>query len=130
MIKYKKINYTITAITLVVGVLFLYQSHISRIAARTNAPKISFKQGFKERHITSISFERNGLFLNDSLFNAGGISGYSRVHYKGKVFRLKDFNPPFVIRSKKPNNDTLKFLKEGKVLSLLIDEEIRYSRLN
>ncbi|WP_116787545.1 hypothetical protein [Flavobacterium psychrotrophum] len=94
---------------------------------REIAPKIRFETKLNDLHVTSISFERNDLYLNKVLYNSDGISSYSRVHFKNGLIELQDINPPFVI-SKKANNDTLKISKSDVNYYLLVTQEIEYSR--
>lgn len=93
---------------------------------RKNNPSIAYSTALN-LNVKSISFERNGLHINDTTYIAGGVSWYSRLHYSNRVFRLNEIKPPFYI-SKKNNNDTLTILKDSRKYYILISEETNYSK--
>ena len=109
------------------GMLFLYIMNKGDFNEREIAPKIRFETKLIDLYVTSRSFERNGLYLNKVLYNAGGISSYSRVHFKNGLIELQDIKPPYVL-SKKVNNDTLRISKNDVNYYLLVTQEIEYSR--
>jgi len=109
------------------GILYLYIINKRDLNEREIAPKIRFEIKLNDLYVTSISFERNGLYLNKVLYNAGGISSYSRVHFKNGSIELQDIKPPFVL-SKKTNIDTLWISKNDVNYYLLVTQEIEYSR--
>ncbi len=109
------------------GMLFLYIMNKGDLNEREIAPKIRFETKLIDLYVASISFERNGLYLNKVLYNAGGISSYSRVHFKNGLIELQDIKPPYVL-SKKVNNDTLRISKNDVNYYLLVTQEIEYSR--
>lgn len=71
--------------------------------------------------VKTISFERNGLFINNEEYDAEGISSYSRVYGNNFVSNLNEIKLPFTLR-KKEFNDTLTLVK-GKVLFFLLVKE-------
>jgi len=91
-----------------------------------NAPKIRFENEL-DLHVQKISFERNGLFLNERRYNAGGISGYSRVHLDDSIYKLRNIEPPFRL-AKAKQTDTLNIIKGDKRFYMLVTEEIKWSR--
>lgn len=79
--------------------------------------------------VNSISFERNGLFMNGILYSAGGISGYSRFINTRKLLCLEEIKPPFLM-NKGANNNTLSLIKEDRKYYLTISEELKYAEKN
>lgn len=87
------------------------------------APVISFKDSI-DLNVYKISFERNGLYLNNKIYNAGSISAYSKLHKADVVYQLDEIKSPFKLRKEK-NNDTLHIVKDNEVYYLLVTEERR-----
>jgi len=125
--KKKKLILTIYIPLFLLGILYFYVMNKRDLNKREIAPKIKFETKLNDLYVTSISFDRNGLYLNNVLYNAGGISGYSIVHFKNGLIKLRDIKPPYVL-SKKVNNDTLRISKNDVNYYLLVTQEIEYSR--
>lgn len=129
LMKKKKLIMVFYIPLFLLGIFYVYMMDKKQINDRETAPKIRFEVSLDELYVTSISFERNDLYLNEVLYDAGGISSYSRVHSKNGLIRLRDIAPPFTL-TKKANNDTLQIIKQNKKMYLLVTEEIRYARNN
>ncbi|THD31554.1 hypothetical protein [uncultured Flavobacterium sp.] len=108
---------------LILAIPFFYFTSIYDENKLKNSPKLNFENSL-DIYVKEISFERNGLYLNDIQHQAYGISGYSKVHLLGtnKELTLKEIIPPFKME-KKEKNDTLK-IKKNDVYYLLVTEEI------
>lgn len=111
-------------IFVVFGILLMYFLFQNDIKDKENAPQLFFKDQVSLK-IKKISFERNQLYLNDTLYNAGGISGYSKVHSNNVTTELLNIQPPFLIL-KEANNDTLKIIKKDSLFYLLVTKEQDY----
>ncbi|RZL44656.1 MAG: hypothetical protein EOO93_27695 [Pedobacter sp.] len=109
------------------SVLFIYIVNRMQYNERENAPIIRFEESLGDVYVKTISFERNGLYLNNILYNAGGISGYSRLIDKNRIVLLEDIQPPFILR-KKDNNDTLELVKGDQRLFLNVTNEIKWAQ--
>ncbi|RWW99600.1 hypothetical protein [Flavobacterium cerinum] len=116
----------IYVIVFCVGICFAYIMLTREIKKHKNAPVIDFANGV-DIEVKDISFERNGLFLNGKEYNANGISGYSKFHYKDSYLELESINVPFILRKQK-QNDTLKIIKDEKEMYLLVSKEIEYRK--
>lgn len=125
--KNKKIILPIYIPLFLLGILYLYIMNNRDLHEREIAPKIRFETKLDDLYVTSISFERNDLYLNKILYNAGGISSYSRIKAKNGSIELEDIKPPFIL-SKKVNNDTLRINKNNLNYYLLVTEEIKHAR--
>ncbi len=107
------------------GVLFMYIMFVYTNPDVNNAPRLFYENEINIE-VKKISFQRNYLYLNNILYNAGGISGYSRVYSTDNyVNRLENIKPPFKIE-KEAKNDTLRILKENKLYFLLVTQEQNY----
>lgn len=106
----------------IVALGILYKFITDRDESRKNAPMIAKEPELKETNVGRISFKRNGLFINDKKYRAGGISGYSRVPGEDGVFKLSKIEPPFIIR-KKADNDTLEVIRGSQKLYVMVTEE-------
>jgi capsular polysaccharide biosynthesis protein len=111
---------------LILAIPFFYFSSIYDENKLKNSPKLNFENSLNI-YVKEISFERNGLYLNDIQHQAYGISGYSKVHLQGtnKELTLKEIIPPFKME-KEEKNGTLKIKKNG-VYYLLVTEAIKSS---
>jgi hypothetical protein len=107
------------------GLGFIIYNISSEKKTLDNALIIDYKNSLAI-NVQAISFERNGLYLNDKKFSAGGISWYSRVHDKNSTFTLNKIAPPFLLR-KLDDNDTLNFIKGNDRYYLLVSEEVEYA---
>jgi hypothetical protein len=123
----EKINLAYFIPVFLLGIVYLYIMNKRDLNRHETAPKIRFEAGLNKLYITEISFERNDLYLNDTLYNAGGISGYSRVHTNNGLIELSDVEPPFTL-TKKANNDTLRISKDDSDYYLLVTTEIKFAR--
>lgn len=109
-----------------IGICFAYIMLTREMEKHKNAPAIDFANSV-DIEVKDISFERNGLFLNGKQYNANGISGYSKFYYKDSYLKFRSINVPFILRKQK-QNDTLKIIKEGKEMYLLVSKEIEYRK--
>jgi len=107
------------------GLAFIIYNFSREVDKRNNAPSLNFGCAINTI-VRKISFERNGLYINDTLYNAGGISWYSRLYSKAGVFNFSSFKTPFTLR-KAVNNDTLHLIKEYSKYYLVISEEVKYA---
>lgn len=110
------------------GISLMYMIFLRYYPDVKNAPKLFFKDELY-LDVKEMSFERNHLYLNDTLYDAGGISGYSRIHSDTKETNLMSIIPPFRIE-KSANNDTLKIIKGSERYYLLIRKEQNYVKNN
>ncbi|MXN91467.1 hypothetical protein GR160_09520 [Flavobacterium sp. Sd200] len=129
MMKKKKAFYTAYIPVFLLGIFYVYKMDQLAENNRKLAPEICFEKGLEELIVKTISFERNNLYFNDTLYNSEGISSYTRVKSKNTVEELSDIKSPFKIK-KKSNNDTLEFYKNGKLYYILLTEEINFSQDN
>ena len=111
-------------ILLTLGVSLMYIIFLKYYPDVKNAPKLFFEDELYI-NVKTISFERNHLYINDTLYDAGGISGYSRVHSDSKENSLNNMIPPFRIE-KSANSDTLKIMKGSEQYYLLVSREQNY----
>lgn len=121
-------NRTLTLILTVSGLSFMFLLYQFDIRKKQSAKELFYKdQCYIE--VERISFERNYLYLNDKMYNAGGISGYSKVHstINNALTKLIHIKPPFTIQ-KKENNDTLDIIKNDSLYYILVTEEQDYFR--
>lgn len=120
----KNIVYICGIVVAIVALGILYKFITDRDEWRKNAPIIAKESELKETNVGRISFERNGLFINDKEYRAGGISGYSRVLGRDGVFKLDEIEPPFILR-KKGNNDTLELVKDDRsyFMNVTVEQE-------
>lgn len=125
--KKNKAIWIIYSIVICIGIYLLYTILEREKESYKNAPKINYSSEVN-LEVKTISFERNGLFLNEEEYNANGISGYSRFKYLNTFTELNAITPPFTLMKEK-NNDTLKVYKEDNEFYLLVREEIEY-RMN
>lgn len=111
------------------GISLMYIIFLRYYPDVKNAPKLFFKHELY-LDVKEISFERNHLYLNDTLYDAGGISGYSRV-YSSPIngTDLMSIMPPFRME-KSANNDTLRIIKENKRYYLVVTKEQNYVKNN
>lgn len=137
--EYKSRNYnnkiimkkkTLIKFNIVMAILivpFLYFTNMYNEKKIQNSPKLNFENSLVI-YVKKMSFERNGLYLNDIQYQAYGISGYSKVYLSGtnNKLTLKEITPPFKME-KEEKNDTLK-IKKDRNYYLLITQEIKASR--
>lgn len=87
-----------------------------------NAPKLYYRDSLY-LYVKKISYERNNLYLNDTLYDAGGITGFSVVNINDKKsIDLWYVKPPFIIE-KFANNDTLNIIKNDEQYYILVRKE-------
>lgn len=122
----KKIVLSVILLTL--GISLMYFMFLKYYPDIKNAPKLFFEDELYI-NVKTISFERNHLYLNDTLYDAGGISGYSRVHSDSKENSLNNMIPPFRIE-KSANSDTLKIMKGSEQYYLLVSREQNFVKNN
>ena len=105
------------------GIVFFVVSLNEDAKKFERAPKINYNVAI-DLYVNTVSFERNGLYIDDIEYNAYGISGYSRVHsYNSKsVMTLDELQPQYHIY-KKANNDTLHIEKGDVKYYLLANQE-------
>lgn len=116
------------SISLVLSVSLMYVIFLYLYPDIKKAPKLFFKDELY-LDVKRISFERNYLYLNDTLYDAGGISEYSRIHSDTYENNLMSINPPFRIE-KLANNDTLKIIKGSERYYLLVSREQNFVKNN
>lgn len=86
-----------------------------------NAPKIQYADTLNIT-VEKISFERNGLFINNQVYNGFGISWHSTFFdsKSQKTVALQDIQPPYTLK-KSINNDTIYILKGKECYHFVID---------
>lgn len=126
----KSSQFIFLIIVTVIGIIFVYSMNKNSRNKLINAPKIRKKTAFN-LNVKTISFERNGLYLNKKQYNSGGISWYSKFHLAGSdsIYTFDDIKPPFTLQ-KSNDSDTLKLLQNNRKLYLLISEELQYDKLD
>ncbi|QYJ68278.1 hypothetical protein [Flavobacterium litorale] len=126
---YKKNKLLYLTIVVIIGLVFVILMNKKNREDLVHAPKIRKEFGLKNINVKKISFERNGLFLNNKQYNSGGISWYSEFHFRDSIVLFEDISTPFTLKKRK-NNDTLKLIKDDIEFYLLISKELRYDKLN
>ena|SRR5690606_6816082 len=122
--KKRKLIYLQYPIVIIGGaLLFYFVSRYNRLEME-NAPKLDFEHAIDSIYVDKIGFGRGNFRVNGIMYNAFGISSYSKIHNKDESFDLYKLPPPFIL-SKEANNDTLKIIKDDKQYYLLISEERR-----
>lgn len=111
-------------IVIIGGALLFYFVTKYNKAKLEKAPKFDFEQSIDSLYVEEIDFPRGSLYINGIMYNAFGISSYSKIHSKKESTILFELPPPFLM-TKEANNDTLKIIKDGKQYYLLISEERR-----
>jgi len=111
-------------IVIIGGVLLFYFVTQYNKAKLEKAPKLDYEHSIDSLYVDKISFGRGNFRVNGVIYNAFGISSYSKIHNEDESFDLYKLPPPFIL-SKEANNDTLKILKDNKQYYLLISEERR-----
>jgi len=126
----KKNLYLLYIPLFILGIVYLYIMNKRDIDKRNSAPKIRFEDTLNI-NVQKISFERNDLFINGKIYNASGISSYSRVknYHSGDSLSLDEINPPFDLRKGK-NNDTLFVIQRANTYYLSIDKEVKFAHGN
>ena len=111
----------------ILGIVFLFINLSKDNKVRQTAPKINYDTAINI-YVNTVSFERNGFFINDIDYNSYGISSYSRIHlYESKnIVTLNKIKPPYHLY-KKENNDTLNIDKKNIRYYLKLKEEINYA---
>lgn len=86
-------KYLLFCVTCALGLASVIYYGEERAERRNSAPMLSYRSAVNTS-VHTISFERNGFYINDTMYNAGGISWYSRVHDKNSTFTLNKIAPP------------------------------------
>ena len=106
----------------ILGFIVLVAIYIRNLPDLKNAPKLYYRDSLY-LYVKKISYERNNLYLNGTLYDAGGITGFSVVNINDtKSIDLWYIKPPFKIE-KFANNDTLKIIKNDEQYYLLVTKE-------
>ena len=109
------------------GTCYIYITDKAETEKYKTAPKIRMEHRLNSLLVNEISFERNGLYLNNIQYNADGISGYSKLHSNDSIFRFSRIKPPFVLR-KKENNDSLELIKDNRSYFMNVSFEQEWAK--
>lgn len=124
----KKDQIIFLSIIFIVGIIFSFIMIKNNRNELINASKIR-KESAINIDVKSISFERNGLYLNRTQYNSGGISWYSKFYSNDTVYSFEDIHPPFILQ-KSGGSDSLNIFKNNEKLYLLISKELRFDKLD
>lgn len=110
---------------MILGFSVVFMIYLSYLPDLETAPKLYYKDSLY-MNVKKISYERNYLYLNDTLYDAGGISSYSKVHsnHMESTYLLR-IKPPFRLE-KSANNDTLRIIQKKKHYYLILTQEQRF----
>ncbi|MBY8963528.1 hypothetical protein KJK34_12260 [Flavobacterium sp. D11R37] len=94
----KRNQFLYFGVVFLTGVIFVLIMNRNSREELITAPIIRKKFRLEDIHVKKISFERNGLYLNDTRYNSGGISSYSKFHFRDTIFSFDDISTPFILR--------------------------------